>query len=77
MLNKHLLLAQMNESSAARPSGLGTCLAAFMPSNKEGTGDSENVKLEKVRFLSAGLDFKHQNHPRTKASRKEGAPVTI
>lgn len=38
----------MNESRAARPAGLGTCLAAFMPSIKEGTGDSENVKLEKV-----------------------------
>ena len=57
MLNKHLLLAQMNESSAARPSGLGTCLAALMPSNKEGTGDSENVKLEKVRFFVSRPGF--------------------
>lgn len=42
-------------------------LAAFLASYKEGTEDPENVKVEKVRFLSAGLDFKHQNHPRTRA----------
>lgn len=77
MLNEHLLLAQMNECRSTKPAGLGTCLAAFMPSNREGTGNSENVQLEKIIFWSAGLEFKHQNHPRTKASRKEGATVTI
>ena len=67
----------MNESRATRLAGLGTCLAAAMPSNREGTGNSENVQLEKIIFWSAGLEFKHQIHPRTKASRKRGATVTI
>lgn len=65
----------LNGSRAPRPAGLGTCLVALMPSIKEGTGDSKIIKSEKVIFLSAGLDFKDQNYPRT--SRKEGALVII